>query len=426
MLIHNISQKQKIRIYQYLAFAIALITVSSVNVSSTLQVGNTFMWWTVYFFTIIILIKARKFFYNPASVDKRIAVLRIYFLWNIICIIRGIGVADNYWEWKNLIGTSAVLMFPLTVNISTNTDLLRKIISFWVRYILPGFFLFLPFIYSGDGGMGYYLAPLTMLLLFLPILRRKWKYILLLYAMFVIFGNLDSRSNVLKFSVAILCSLFYYVQKWVKLGLLKFLRIVLMIAPLAFFLLAVTGLFNVFDVDEYYGERYATERIGNQTVQVSLTADTRTLLYNEVIGSALKYDYWLFGRTPARGNESETFGMFALEELNTGKMERFINEVSILNIFTWTGLIGVLLYFWIFFQASYLAVFKSNNIHLKIIGIYIAFRWCYAWVQDFNNFDLSNFFLWFMIGMCFSKVFRDMSDKEMKDWVLQIFNFRRA
>ncbi len=85
---------------------------------------------------------------------------------------------------------------------------------------------------------------------------------------------------------------------------------------------------------------------------------------------------------------------------------------------------GVILYFLVFSKASYLAIFRSNNTMIKIIGLYISFRWTYAWVEDFSRFDLSYFFLWVMIGMCFSKSFREMNNADMKIWVLGIFNER--
>ena len=37
----------------------------------------------------------------------------------------------------------------------------------------------------------------------------------------------------------------------------------------------------------------------------------------------------------------------------------------------------------IFWRASYLAITKSKNIFIPIIGIYIAFRWMFAWIEDF-------------------------------------------
>ena len=139
-------------------------------------------------------------------------------------------------------------------------------------------------------------------------------------------------------------------------------------------------------------------------------------------GSAIKNNYIIFGRTPARGNDSNSFGDYNKEKLKTGKQERFGNEVSILNIFTWLGIIGVVLYFIIFLKASYFAINESNNFPIKIVGLNISFRWAFGFVEDFSNFDLSNIFLWLMIGMCFSKTFRQMSNSQMKNWVLGIFD----
>ena len=73
----------------------------------------------------------------------------------------------------------------------------------------------------------------------------------------------------------------------------------------------------------------------------------------EVIESAIKNDYVLFGRTPANGYDSIYFGEHLKYDLGTNKMQRFSSEVSIINIFTWNGLIGTLLYFLVFFISSF-------------------------------------------------------------------------
>ena len=100
--------------------------------------------------------------------------------------------------------------------------------------------------------------------------------------------------------------------------------------------------------------------------------------------------------------------------------ERYGTEVSILNIFLHTGLIGVLLYFLIFCYASYLAICKSRNIYIKLIGIFIAFRWCYGWVEDFNQFDINYAMLWLFIAMCFSTQFRMMTNRQFRVWLSSI------
>jgi hypothetical protein len=55
------------------------------------------------------------------------------------------------------------------------------------------------------------------------------------------------------------------------------------------------------------------------------------------------------------------------------------------------------------------------------MGLFIAFRWAYAWVEDLNNFYIQYIFLWFFIGFCYSKSFREMTDSQMIQWVRNIF-----
>jgi hypothetical protein len=235
-------------------------------------------------------------------------------------------------------------------------------------------------------------------------------------------SSIDARSNVLKFTVPFIFSMLYYFKFFLKSKLLIFINIIIFFIPILLFILAVNGTFNIFNLEENISGTYTSEKIKDgKKVEENLKIDTRTFLYEEVIFSALKNDYVLFGRTPARGNDSFYFGNFTAEELGTKRYERYSNEVSILNIFTWTGLVGVILYFFIFFKASYLAIVNSRSSFLKILGLYVSFRWVTAWVEDFNRFDIMNFMLWIIIAMCYSKKFRKMTDFEFKIWLNKIF-----
>ena len=129
----------------------------------------------------------------------------------------------------------------------------------------------------------------------------------------------------------------------------------------------------------------------------------------------------LYGRTPARGNDSKSFGTFNSEILRTGKYERFKNEVCHLNIFTWLGIIGIILYSSIYFVSSYRAVFNSRNKYIQFIGLLISFHWAYGWIEDINNFDILTISLWMMIAMGLSYEYRQMSNKAFKLWARNIF-----
>ncbi|MHB9141910.1 MAG: hypothetical protein ACYC25_08555, partial [Paludibacter sp.] len=214
----------------------------------------------------------------------------------------------------------------------------------------------------------------------------------------------------------------YFFRAIISRRYLELVRKLLIIAPLIFFFLAVSSIFNVFDMNDYVNKGYEVPAIkqNREVLGDSLTTDTRTFLYLEVLHSAQNHNSWWIGRSPARGNDTEAFAESSIEQY--GRAERVSNEVAILNIFTWTGIIGVLFYLFVFYKASYLAINQSNNIFSKMIGLFIAFRWAYAWVEDINNFTLNYFMLWLMIGFCFSNSFRKMNDVEMKRWIRGIFD----
>jgi hypothetical protein len=403
-----------------ISFFTLLISLSSSNGWSDFPIGNDLFWWILQFVFIIILIKLRNSYTSP-QIEKNLLYVKLYVFWNIICIARGAFVAENYWEWKFLISTSYFLLLPLIVYVANNILSLQIIVMTWFKYALFVFVLIFPFLW-GDA-VGKFLIPFAFLLLFFPILNFKWKIITLLVTIFVLTFDITARSNIIKFVIPLLIGFLFYLRNMLSSKILNTIRLLLLVIPFVLLFLAISDVFNVFKLNDYIGEYSTTSN--SRSEGESLTDDTRTFLYVEVLESALRNEYVFFGRTPARGNDSVSFGDYNKEKLNTGKQERFSNEVSILNVFTWLGVIGVLLYFLIFIKASYLAINQSNNIFIKLIGINIAFRWAYGWVEDFSNFDLSNIFLWIMIGMCFSESFRKMNNREIKNWVRGIFERKK-
>ncbi|MCE6991387.1 hypothetical protein [Dyadobacter sp. CY323] len=413
----------KLDIGRLIPYTFLLITISSVNQWMKFPIGNTVIWWSIYAIIISLFIAAKKNYYDSSN-EKSIRFLLAFLVWNIICIARGLWVAENYWEWKNLVGVGMVLLLPFSIYISANPSLVQNIVSAWMKYALPAFFLMLPFFIAGDA-IGRYLVPVSFMLLFFALLPLKWKIVMCVATVFVIFSALNARSNVIKFGISGILGLVYYFHRYIPMVVWKSARILFFVVPICFFSLAVSGSFNIFKISEYTGGEI-TARVSDQGAYVdeNLAADTRTDIYQEVIFSAINHHYVWFGRTPARGNESKMFGDYALDVLKTGKMERYSNEVSILNIFTWTGVVGVCLYFLLFFSASYWAIYRSNSAIMKIVGLSVSFRWLYAWIEDFSEFDLSYLFLWVMIGMCFSKSFRAMDDLDFKYWIWGIFDRR--
>jgi hypothetical protein len=258
----------------------------------------------------------------------------------------------------------------------------------------------------------------------LPILNKRQKTLLLVATFIVLVADLGARSSVIKFSLPLLILIIYYFRNIIPVKTIETLRLSLFIIPILFLVLGVSGVFNVFKMNEYIKGEYTSMGVDGEgnIVEQDIIVDTRTFLYVEVLESAVNNNYWLLGRTPARGNDSDTFGVLAAEL--TGRYERIENEIGLANVFTWTGIVGVILYFLIFYRATFLAINKSRNIYVKMLGVYVAFRWLFSWIEDVNNFSLNYFMLMIMLGLCFSYSFRNMTDNEIIIWARGIFDVR--
>ncbi len=406
--------------HRFMPLCILLVAISSIatymEAKTGLPVANTTLWWTLQAFVLYIIYISKKFFFDARQAPAMLFVL-LYLWWNIFSFARGIFIAENYWDWKVLVFNGMGLLVPIIAYSATNTALMQSILKYYIKYTLPLFlgfaFLVNPFAY------GFYLVPISFLMLFFPLLKLRWKLAFLAITIFVITGDLGARSNVIKFSVPVLLSLIYYFRLYLSTMLFERVRKLLFIAPFILFTLAATDTFNIFNMNDYVSSDYSTVGRNDEgdAIDDDLKADTRTFLYVEVLQTAEKYNSWLIGRSPARGNESAWFGMDDM----TGRGERAANEVGILNVFTWTGIVGVLLYCLAFYRASYLAINQSNNTFSQIMGLFVAFRWVYAWVEDINFFTLTTVFLWLLIGLCYSKHFRSMTNKDVEFWVQGIF-----
>lgn len=412
-------------ILETLPILILIITVFSVQQWLKISVSSTFISWIINFAVILPV----TFFFKTKKSSLRnhyikstdISIITIYLGWLIINSIRGAFIAENYWEWKQLITGLQSLSLPIFVFVFTVPLIVHKVLNIWFKYALVIFLFILPFL--GTDAYHFYLGPVFVIGCFIPIVPKKWKIILGILLLTMLIINLGARSQVIKSVIVILVAAGIYFKSIIHNKLLKIVHWACYIGPIILLTLGLTGTFNIFEDLSSNQGKYVEKRVVNgQLVEEDLSADTRTFIYVEVIESALRHNYVIWGRTPARGNDSMAFGAFSAEELKTGKYERHVNELCHTNVFTWLGLIGVILYSLIYLRSSYLAVYKSNNIYIKFLGCFIAFRWAYGWIEDFNRFDIMNISLWMMIAMGMSIQFRSMNNKQFRLWVNNIFN----
>lgn len=393
---------------------ILLISVSTVLPWCSLNIGNTFLWWLLDAWVLYYFFKSRDKSYDILAIACFFVMLGISVLYSVFY------QAENYWDYKMMVSNIMVFCLPVTSYMANDTQWVGSMIRYWMKYAIWVLIILFPFL-SSDA-YGKFLVPFTLFALFYKYLNRKYiVFVLGAYVVTVILGQ-SSRSDIFKFSVCLILGIITLIPllKSLFIRSIKILHIGFFIVPVVLLVLGLLGIFNVFNIAEQRNieNKYI---IGEGDKQYDALVDTRTGLYVEEIRSAVNNNYIWQGRSISRGYASMTFGETIQEQTGwTGRMERQKCEVSILNVFNYFGLIGVALYCFIFFQASFLAIYKSKNGIIPIIGLYVSFRWFFAFIEDFSNFDLNYMFFWLIIGMCYSPNFRNMTDGDIKLWIDKI------
>ena len=403
--------------YQKLiAFLVVFISVSSVLAWCKIPIGNVATWW---FIDTLILV----FFY--VLWDRKqfnIKIINIFLILVLCSAIYGLIIqAEIYWDYKLLYNNLMVFLLPLAAYAYMKPSLLTTTLKSYLAFS-PWLLLLLAPNHDSDA-FGRFLVPYSFMALFFKELNGKNRILVIGAFIFTLIFGSESRSDVLKFSLCVFFAICFYYKKIGNLLFksIKFARLIFLVIPFVFFILGASNTFNIFNIDEELGfEGKYSMSSGKDGDDVSALIDTRTFLFVEEISSAIDNDYEVFGNSIARGYKSDFFGSIIDTELKVNRGERQDCEVSILNIFNYFGLLGCIIYFLIFALASYKAIYKSKNRYVPVIGLYIAFRWTFAWVEDFSKFDLNYLFLWIMMGICFSPLYRNMTDEDFKSWVKTI------
>jgi hypothetical protein len=180
---------------------VLLITFVSINQWSALPIGNTYIVWSIQFLSIFFFLRYKRFYWHPANI-KDYTIVKIYFVCMIIGAIRGILVAENYWEWKQLISGITALALPMLVYVFSQPDILQRTLHVWIKWALPLFFLFFMWQIVLDA-YHFYLSPIFLLACFLPVIKSKWKWLLIVLLLIMITGDLGARSQIKKATAAL-------------------------------------------------------------------------------------------------------------------------------------------------------------------------------------------------------------------------------
>ena len=126
----------KFKVLKYISFCILPLTIYSIQYQSKIELGNTTIWW-ILLVSILLLFWRAKSIFTEQELVKPLRIVSIYIVWNLFCIIRGTFIAENYWDWKNLINNSMGLLLPIVAYASTNKIVLQTILRYYFKYTLP-------------------------------------------------------------------------------------------------------------------------------------------------------------------------------------------------------------------------------------------------------------------------------------------------
>ena len=347
--------------------------------------------------------------------------IQLYVLLNLIIVFRGFLDAQSNEDWRVMFSQRLpiCILFPITIFLGLKNKIIKILFSSFVKYgiLLSTILLF----GEGSGMMGFphNVSPIYLCILFLPYLKVNWKVIILIVSSVSFFSDLEMRANLINIFVAFLISSTYYIRKLpFTLLSIKFFRKVILITPVIFIVLGLSGVFNIFKIGQFIGEQ--SVEIGDGKKQ-DMIVDSRTGIYTDVVLELYNEKAFLWGL--GGSGKTDTF----LTELAWGNFDKIYREgrrgteSGMLNYAQWGGAIGVIVYLLLFAKASYLGIYKSKNWLSVMIGIWIGYKAMFSFIEDRLYINLNTLFIMISFGMCFNEVLREMSDQEIKVFIRSIF-----
>ncbi|MDB5121030.1 MAG: hypothetical protein JWN56_2248 [Sphingobacteriales bacterium] len=389
-----------------------IVIVAGLLTTFSLKDPIVILFYTFLFVNFYVLNK-KEFRNGKEFLLWRLYVAYIFFS----CIVGLFFFAEIYFDYKALVFNFFKLILPVMLTI-----LLRNPISFtifyktWLKWGVILVLISIPFIPGYQVGKSF--TAILFLALFFKDLTIKYKLISISIILIGLILNDGSRSVVARSVIFGLIAIGTYFPSIVKK--IKPLILLAFLIPILLFFAATFFNFNILalnkDNTSYTIKDNGASGAGTDGTR-SLTADTRTFLYEESFLSAIHNNYILFGRTPARGHDSATFGD---GKDGTRKGERNGDEIGILNVFNWLGLVGVVLYGSCFLYSIWLGLYRSRNLYTIYGAMLLQFFWIYSWLEEIQAVRWDYLTIFLIVPFITSNSFRQMTNIEMKMFINKI------
>ncbi|MBR1706869.1 MAG: hypothetical protein IJ721_08825 [Bacteroidales bacterium] len=386
------------QLIKYLPFLLVVLTITGVG--QWLKVGHipTFIVWTV---AVWVLSGSWA-----GGMGSRIRPPWpvVLFLVLVACnAVYGVFMAEGYWDYKNLVSNLLFFLMPSCIFCFSDMRVIQRCSR--AQLIALPVLLVLLYLFLYREGIVRLLYIVPFFLLFnrslSPVSRL---YVFVLTLCILLLGDWNSRATLIRLGGTFLLSLLLWISGAFSSGrTFRVGTVLIYVAPVVFLLLAVHTDFNIFKIGEDYEGKYVLEDEMVEGYEADLVGDTRTLIYMENIQSAIQQGYYIWGHSMARGYTTELYS--DVDMISWSRSERPDSEVGILNVFTHFGLVGVVLYTLIFIISSFRALSRGRSREMKLLGVWIAFRWMLSWMEEFTMFDINNLYIWIAIAMCWSPAF---------------------
>ena len=374
--------------------------------------GSTIVSSTLAYISIFIVLKISHSYFNKYNSSS--SILFFYRLWIFICVIgviRGVFFSDNYWDIKYVFVSGIPLIFvSLLSQVGNKLILFKYILDYYLDYIVLIALLFIPLTFIANQELfSRLVVAISIFIVFIPYLKKKKVLIIILVTAISIALVIGFRTNILKVTFSILILGCYYYRNIVGKRIITIAFLALFLSPIFFLSSAISGDFNILnDIGEKEG--YIID--GKNGQSENFVADTRTLLYRELITSVVSSDDILFG-----SGASGKYSTIRFENTGGGiNGFRYRCEVHFLNVFLYFGFVGVISYTLLLLFVCYQGIYNSKNILAKMLSLLIASRFLLSFIEEFTQYDMNFFFFWLIIGLVSSRQFRSMSDQQVKSF----------
>ena len=404
-----------LKVYKYVPVLIIMLTFSPImftyGIGKLSQAYDYMIYIILSAFVFCYYWKNRKYLSQQYKYITSLYVLMIIYV--VASCIKLFFVPSSIYPFQRMQVMCSFLSVGV-IFVLMNESVMIRTLKIWWKYV-P--IIVLPASIFMDKFWLVDMLQMSFLFLMLSNCITKNKRILVsLMILYMALFGISQRFDYLRIILPLV--VFVFIKFHILLGRIssKILFVFLMVLPIVLFFFAQSGMFNVFDMDSYIEGTYTSSSGEN------MKDDTRTILYEEAINSALDNNYLWYGRTPGYGYDSKFVaareGTFYAE---SGVFPQRNSEVFAVNMFTWTGVIGLTSWFLFFSLFGYKVLKKARNRYIRALVVYVGFFWVCDWISNYFVAPSSGYMLLFMvIAICSQSKYQLMSDFEIETFFKRI------